>query len=378
MIKKIYKAIIVGGGISGLACARHLSERGFEDFLLVSMDLGGRIKSSSDGRVNYGAYYVSENYFHIQPFVKLNRKISPNQIYFLINGKLTQFNKIIRTNWYSFLKFSVFAFKFHLKYKKFKIKTEKISQKQAILSDNYFSKLYFESALDFLKRKKLSGLINILDYLTRSNLLVQLKDISAFDLLRGFFLVLYRSYEYQLKYDELVEPFKSKIVLEEVLSIDNKNEKWLVKTNQNEYLTESVIMATPINISKELLKLPVKINNPVEVHITHINAKLKQEYSAGDYLLLNERNELALFKQMDNTYLIYSVTAKPNLKKYFSGFNIIYQQFWKESLFIGRNLVESDLGKNVWLIGDNNLAGLEESYITGIYAANKILGQFYK
>ncbi|MCK5030408.1 MAG: NAD(P)/FAD-dependent oxidoreductase, partial [Thermoplasmatales archaeon] len=54
MKTKTFDTVIVGAGISGLACARSLSERG-EDFLIVSEDIGGRILTSEDGNENYGA-----------------------------------------------------------------------------------------------------------------------------------------------------------------------------------------------------------------------------------------------------------------------------------------------------------------------------------
>jgi len=39
----------------------------------------------------------------------------------------------------------------------------------------------------------------------------------------------------------------------------------------------------------------------------------------------------------------------------------------------GHTLIESNRGNNLYLIGDYNVAGLEESYTTGIYAANQII-----
>ena len=74
MVKKSYETIIVGGGISGLACARLLSENG-KDFLLISKDIGGRILTSPDGNANLGAFFVCKDYHHFLKFAKIKDQI---------------------------------------------------------------------------------------------------------------------------------------------------------------------------------------------------------------------------------------------------------------------------------------------------------------
>jgi predicted NAD/FAD-dependent oxidoreductase len=61
-------SVIVGAGISGLACARPLSDAG-EHFTVVSPNIGGRIQQSADGAVPFGAFYVRADYEHVNRFV---------------------------------------------------------------------------------------------------------------------------------------------------------------------------------------------------------------------------------------------------------------------------------------------------------------------
>ena len=60
---KFAETIIIGGGISGLSCARKLKDNE-KEFLLITENIGGRIISSSDGKINYGAYFVGSDYFY--------------------------------------------------------------------------------------------------------------------------------------------------------------------------------------------------------------------------------------------------------------------------------------------------------------------------
>ena len=69
MTSKVFDTIIIGAGISGLACARRLQQSD-EDFLVISKDIGGRILISDDGLVNYGAFFVCSDYSNLLKYVK--------------------------------------------------------------------------------------------------------------------------------------------------------------------------------------------------------------------------------------------------------------------------------------------------------------------
>ncbi len=68
-MQKLVETIIIGGGISGLACARKLHENK-KEFLLITENIGGRILTSEDGNFNYGALFVLKDYKHVLKFIK--------------------------------------------------------------------------------------------------------------------------------------------------------------------------------------------------------------------------------------------------------------------------------------------------------------------
>ena len=68
-----YDLIIIGGGISGLACAKNLTKHD-KAFIIISKDIGGRILTSKDKTANYGAFFVCSDYHHILKHVKTKIK----------------------------------------------------------------------------------------------------------------------------------------------------------------------------------------------------------------------------------------------------------------------------------------------------------------
>ena len=58
---------------------------------------------------------------------------------------------------------------------------------------------------------------------------------------------------------------------------------------------------------------------------------------------------------------------------------VIFKKHWEPAFNItGEELLDCEQGGGVYLVGDHNVIGLEDSYITGVLAANKILEKVKK
>ena len=75
------ETLIIGGGISGLVCARRLHEAGRE-FLLITDGLGGRMSASQQPMGNFGAAYITRDYRHVLPFVQEGPRLRRRDAYF--------------------------------------------------------------------------------------------------------------------------------------------------------------------------------------------------------------------------------------------------------------------------------------------------------
>ena len=106
----------------------------------------------------------------------------------------------------------------------------------------------------------------------------------------------------------------------------------------------------------------------------HLSGKLCEEMEDCETNLFSDKNKiLVLSHQNNNTYLFYSKSTKPKFEKYFKSYKILKHHFWNPAFnIVGSELLECKQSNNFYLIGDHNICGLEDSYITGIYAANQI------
>jgi hypothetical protein len=115
-------------------------------------------------------------------------------------------------------------------------------------------------------------------------------------------------------------------------------------------------------------------NKPVNTKMLHITGVPKRIITRKKYQLFSSpSNVQAIADLTDGSYLFYYRQNPPPLKNFFHNPQSIAQKSWDPAGTInGHILIDSDRGNNMYLIGDYNVAGLEESYITGIYCANQI------
>ena len=118
-----------------------------------------------------------------------------------------------------------------------------------------------------------------------------------------------------------------------------------------------------------------KTNAPVDTHMLHIKGIPKNIIARKNYQLFTPPSSVqAMAKLEDGTYLFYYKNERPSLKDFFKEYSIITHKHWDPAGTInGHTLIESNRGNNLYLIGDFNVCGLEDTYITGIYAANQII-----
>ena len=82
----------------------------------------------------------------------------------------------------------------------------------------------------------------------------------------------------------------------------------------------------------------------------------------------------AIARQEAGLILFSSASRDPDFARYFSSWEVIEHHHWNPAFHLeGDALLECEREPGLYLIGDHNVCDLEDAYITGVYAANRIL-----
>ncbi len=148
-----------------------------------------------------------------------------------------------------------------------------------------------------------------------------------------------------------------------------------VHTRRSGPLTaDQVVVATPIDVSARLLEL-ARTKKPVNAHTFLVRGLLRRPWARATINLFPDGDPyLAVAQQSDGSSLLCSGSEHLDFGRFFTRWEIVEHQRWAPAFHIeGSALLECEQAPGLFLIGDHNVCGLEDAYLTGIHAANRIL-----
>ena len=377
MMAKTYETAIIGAGISGLACASTLQENN-NDFVIISENIGGRILTSEDGTVNYGAFFVCSDYHHVLKHVKIESRIKLSDFCFHSNDtNYVLFEPALVAYAFQFTKALKLLYKFRRQFRNFRKASENVSQKKAIENDPFLYELYMQNAADFVQVHNMEkGTNRYLSQALYSTTFSRVTEMNAFSFLQFLLPLITPIYTFTFEKERMIEPFRDRIVYGSVNDVIHKKGVYNVAFDGKIVSAQNIVFATPINWSKKFASVK-ETNKPVSTNMLHVKGIPANVFSRRRYHFFSPPgNVQAIAHLKDGTYLFYHQGERPVLKNFFKNPQIIAHQYWNPAGTInGHTLIESKRGNNLYLIGDHNVAGLEESYITGIYAAQQIMNK---
>jgi hypothetical protein len=373
------KTIIIGGGMAGLSCAMRLLEAE-QDFLLITDNLGGRIRYSLNTGINFGAYFVMSSYNNAKKIVTRDTWINPADACFH-NSDTERFSLL---GWHTvkrlpeLLHFLLVIQKFMRHYKTYKQRCLSMSQRSALDADPYMADLFTKPATQFIRENKIENVAN--DYVAKFTYACTgfgADRFTALDFLnpsQGMIIPIHR---FKFDPEAVAQKLGAHLTFDEITRIERLDHGFILSSQSGKiYQAENIVVATPASVTKELLHLP-EIREASKFHIFHIRAELKPVYCGYSLNLFSPTSPFMLIsREHDGTYLIYALDKDVDLYQVCEKFEIISTLTWEQAMYInGRAYMEQQYGDGLYVAGDHNGLGLEPTAISGIYAANQVINK---
>jgi len=144
------------------------------------------------------------------------------------------------------------------------------------------------------------------------------------------------------------------------------------------YSATNVVLATPADVTarivKPVVKLP-KIRNASVLYAYLIRGRMKARYR--NHLVHIFADDIPIIftaKRKEGEYEVFT-EQEIDLAEYFDAYVVVECVHWPKALFTNPSIVlDQNLAANLYMAGDHNGLGMEPAAISGIYAANRILG----
>lgn len=374
------KTVIIGGGIAGLSCATRLLEAPRQDFLLITEDIGGRITYKQGAKVNLGAYFVMSNYFNARQMLTTGAWINPFDACFHLSD--TENYAVLSVHTIrllpELLRFYLAMWEFSRHYEPYKQRCLVAPQKAALTADPYIAEIFSMSACQFVQAKKFErAAAEYLSKFTYACTGADMEQLSALDFLTASQGMVLPIYEIVFKPEALAQKLGKHLCYDSIIRIESQQTKYaLIGKSGQVYQAEKVVVATPATVTRQLLGIK-EIRAASQIHVFHVNARLKAEFRQHSANFLPYSSEIMMInKQHDNTYLIYSREKDVDLRQVCEQYRLLDVIHWEKAMYVeGAVYLEQKYGEDIYVAGDHNGLGLEPAAISGIFAANQILGK---
>ncbi|MGI6104761.1 MAG: FAD-dependent oxidoreductase [Raoultibacter sp.] len=399
-----YETIIAGAGAAGMNCALELQKEN-RPYLLISDNIGGRICNDEERHMNYGAVFYFGTYKHLLASGLLIEgpdvlpKLSDGACHH-DNGK--QYEPIswtTITDAPSLLRYMSWMRKeFIPRYTQFKDNCCVMEVTEALRKDALINQLYQESATDMIERMGFGPIAHdLISMFAHACTGTRIKDLTALDYLNTVqpltmqipplkLLFCLRRFDFDSKgVQERLSKGSGNVQIDTITKVEKCDEGWAVECSAGRFTCDNLVMATPAHITKQLLEpvpgLPeLDIRRASELTGHLVRGKIKADYADHKVHLFDDTIPIIyIAKRFDGDYEIFTEVDFEESRKfdeYFDSWEVLGKKYWEHALYTAAHeALPQNLAPGLIMAGDVNGLGMEPATISGIYAANKILGK---
>jgi len=404
-----YQTIIVGAGCAGMNCALELQKAG-SPYLMITDNVGGRICNDEERHMNYGAVFYFGSYHNMLDPEKNIIQSTVDVLPSLTQGCChpdddTQWAALsgktfgdLPSLWH-YMKWMRDEFLPH--YEQFKTNCETMQVSAALAADPFMDQLYHETADQMIERLNVKPIADdLVSMFAHACTGTPPQKLSALDYLNCVqpltmhlpsmkLVMCLKRFDFDSKgMQKRLGEGSGKLEIDTVESVAQTDGGWKVKTRQGaEYTCDYLVLATPADVSAQLLKpvaaVPeIAVRNASVLYGYLIHGTVKDKYAHHTVHIFNEKTPIIyIAKRLDGDYEIFTevdfeADGGKKMDKYFDKWQVVGVKYWPKALFTNPNIVtDQNPAPGLILAGDQNGLGMEPAAISGVYAANKVLGK---
>lgn len=376
-----FETIVVGGGIAGMSCALKLKEAG-RDVAIVTDELGGRVCYKDEYKSNFGAVFYMENYTNAKKLLDEADLMSADLGQLMLHStpeKVFKGNSpTMAKSLPQMAKFGLFMkTKFMPEYDAYKKDCETIPVVEAMERHPEIKRYFFMKADEVIKELGIDAIaddfISKFAYACTGSRIDQLNALDFLNVTQG---VIIDKFNFTFDGQAFTGKLDGKVVIDTVVGIERAEDgEWRVLRKEGEALTcKYLVVATPGLVTQKLLDIN-EVRQPTRLISHLVEGTPKPEIAkAAAHYFSDQFDIIAINARPDGRFNVYS-RAEVDLNEYFENPTVAYFRDWPQSLFTYGEIVQKqDWDENLWIAGDINGLGLEPAAISGVYAANRILG----
>lgn len=406
------ETIIVGGGSAGMNCALDLQKAG-HDYLLIADYMGGRIYNDTSRHMNYGAVFYFGSY---RTMLSKERNIITPTIDVVPNLTAAACNPDDEHQWsalsaktagdlpslWRFESFMCNEFLPH--YERYKKNCEIMEVRDALALDPFIDQLFHETAAEMIERLNFGPIADdlvsmfahactgtppaklmALDYLnTVQPLSMKLPSMELVMSLTRF------DFDADGMTERLSQGSGKTMMGTKVVKVEQIEGGWKATCDNKEVRTaKNLVMATPADVTQRLLEpvpavAPFKARKACVLLAYLLKGKPREHYAHHVVHIFNEKTPIIYIAKRlepgaDDIYEIFTEVdfeQGNRMEKYFEEYEILGKKEWPQAMFTGpTEALPQNLAEGLIMAGDHNGLGMEPAAISGVYAANKILGK---
>lgn len=376
------ETLVLGGGMSGMSAALTLKEAG-RDVALITKTLGGRVEFSKELDCNFGAVFFMENYKHAKGLVEDLGVMAPDLGSLMLHSSeqkrfkgnsLTMILSVMQLN--KFKKFMVGTFM--PEYQRFKDDCEVMPVAKAFEAHPSIGRYYHMKADEVIAelgvQKICDNFVSKFAYACTGSKIKQLNGLDFLNVAQGAVTPIH---DFAFYPEKIEQRLGGNVLYDPARELRHTEEgAWEVLCESGAVHTaRNVIVATPGLTTQKLCGLE-QIRQPTTLCTYHVKGTLAPTYASCEAHYFGDSFDIiAINRVRDGGYNVYTRT-EISLDPYFTSHEVLDYRVWPEALFVyGDVVAPQDLGDGRIIAGDMNGLGLEPACVSGIYAANRVLGK---